>query len=85
MFEGEQNGAQMSPEDTREYRQFIERVRERLDKAQGVYGSTNFSGKPELLVHELQQEALDLAGWGFILWKRLEAAKMALRKSLGGA
>ena len=28
---------------------------------------------------ELQEEALDLAGWGFVLWHRIQAMRATLR------
>lgn len=54
---------------------FAESVRRRLDAGRAAYGDKSFQRPPAELVQELQQEALDLAGWGFVLWCRLEAMR----------
>ncbi len=51
---------------------------ERLEQGRHVYEDRSFSADPAELLAELQQEALDLAGWGFVLWSRLEAMRAAL-------
>jgi hypothetical protein len=57
---------------------FTRAVRSRLDAGRLAYSDASFSAEPAVLVAELQAEALDLAGWGFILWTRLEAMRAAL-------
>jgi hypothetical protein len=54
---------------------FAESVRARLEAGRAVCGDRSFARPPAELVGELQQEALDLAGWGFVLWCRLEAMR----------
>lgn len=54
---------------------FCDAVQARLEKGAIVYGNESFQAPPVLLLEELQQEALDLAGWGFVLWSRIEALK----------
>ena len=54
-------------------------VRTRLDAGRVAYGDKSFSADPKALVDELQQEALDLAGWGYVLWCRLESMRVAIR------
>ncbi len=56
---------------------FIGAVRARLEKGRREYGEASFSRPPAELVGELEQEALDLAGWGFVLWCRLRALSEA--------
>jgi len=56
---------------------FAARVRERLEAGRTAYGDQSFAREPAELLGELQQEALDLAGWGFVLFQRLEAARIA--------
>lgn len=63
---------------------FAETVRKRLEAGRATYGDKSFERPPAELVAELQQEALDLAGWGFVLWCRLERA-VAKRISATGA
>jgi hypothetical protein len=57
---------------------FAGAVRGRLDQGRATYGDASFSAHPSVLLAELQAEALDLAGWGFVLWTRLEAMRAAL-------
>jgi hypothetical protein len=52
---------------------FAAEVRSRLEAGRAAYGDRSFAAEPAALVAELEQEALDLAGWGFVLWCRLRA------------
>ena len=58
----------------RQWPRFTRAVRDRLDAGQRAYGDRSFSRHPAELLEELQQEALDMAGWGFVLYTRLQAA-----------
>lgn len=51
---------------------FSAAVRSRLDAGREAYGDRSFSADPAVLIGELEQECQDLAGWGFVLWTRLE-------------
>lgn len=57
---------------------FAEEVRARLDRGRLHYGDRSFSSSPGELLDELSQEALDLAGWAFILFRRIEAMRLAI-------
>lgn len=57
--------------------EFARRVRDRLDAGRVAYGDRSFSAEPDALLRELQQEALDLAGWGFVLFQRIERMRKA--------
>ena len=57
---------------------FAEAVRARLEAGRAAYGDRSFSRGPGELLGELEQEVLDLAGWGFVLFRRLEAMRAAL-------
>ncbi len=57
---------------------FVESLRARLMKGVVTYENKSFSKSPGVLLEELKQEALDLAGWGFILWCRLEKMRAAI-------
>jgi hypothetical protein len=57
---------------------FADAVRTRLDAGRLAYRDQSFAREPAELIAELQQECLDLAGWGFILHQRLEAMRRAL-------
>lgn len=60
------------------WRLFASCVAKRLEVGRREYGDRSFSRDPSELVAELQDEALDLAGWGFILWSRLHRMRAAL-------
>lgn len=62
-----------------EWPEFLRLVRRRLDIGREEYGDRSFSADPKELLDELQAEAMDLAGWGYILWHRLEAMRERLK------
>lgn len=54
------------------YEEFSERIRIRLENGKRVYGDSSFERPIERLVEEIRQEVLDVAGWAFILYSRLD-------------
>lgn len=58
--------------------EFIRALTERLDKGAAQYGDRSFDRPVDQLLAELQQEALDLAGWGFVLWERVRRDREAV-------
>lgn len=58
-----------------EYPAFVDAVSQRLEKGREAYGDTSFDKPIGELLGELEQECLDLAGWGFALWSRLQRVK----------
>lgn len=59
--------------------EFAEIIRKRLELGQQAYGDRSFSRDPAELVAEVQQELLDVCGWAYVLWIRLEAVRQALQ------
>lgn len=51
---------------------FAARLRARLEAGAKAYGDVSFTRPPADLLDEIQQELEDVAGWGLILWVRLE-------------
>jgi hypothetical protein len=51
---------------------FVARLRKRLIKGAETYGDSSFARPAAELVDEIQQELEDVAGWGLLLWIRLE-------------
>jgi hypothetical protein len=51
---------------------FMARLRRRLEAGSEAYGSASFTRPANELVGEIQQELEDVAGWGVLLWIRLE-------------
>ena len=60
------------------WRLFASCVAKRLEVGAREYGDRSFSRAPAELVAEMQDEALDVAGWGFVLWCRLQRMREAL-------
>ena len=53
---------------------FLEQLEAKMEVGAEEHPDT-FSRPPMELVGEIQQECLDLAGWGFCLWTRLQSMK----------
>ena len=62
---------------------FVARLRVRLDAGAKTYGDVSFTRPVTELIDELQQELEDVAGWGLILWLRLERMRERVVR-LGG-
>jgi hypothetical protein len=58
---------------------YIDKLKGRMKAGHEEYGDVSFSKDPEETIEELQEELLDVSGWGFILWQRLEIMKEALK------
>lgn len=59
---------------------FAAAVLARLEQGRAAYGDRSFSADSDELLRELQQGALDLAGWGFVLYRRIEAMRAQLHR-----
>lgn len=59
---------------------FIHNVKARLVFGKTNYGDSSFERPMLQLIDELQQEAEDLAGWGFIVWARLVKMRVDLEE-----
>jgi hypothetical protein len=56
---------------------FASKVIARLESGQEEYGDVSLTLPTERLVDEIQQELEDVAGWGLILWTRLQRCRKA--------
>lgn len=56
-----------------QYDEFTARIRARLDMGRATYGDASFTLPPVALVEEIRQEVLDVAGWAFVMYCRLQA------------
>lgn len=54
-----------------DFPEFVANVRSRLERGKKDYGDVSFERPLQEVVDEIRQEALDLCGWSFILWARL--------------
>jgi hypothetical protein len=62
------------------FKKFTEELDDKLFKGYMQYGDKSFDLPPKKLIKELKQEVLDIAGWGLILWVRLEEMEKALKQ-----
>jgi len=51
--------------------EFIKELNKKLHKGYKEYGDNSFNFSPKRLLKELKEETIDICGWGFILWVRL--------------
>ena len=59
----------------KQFEEFQKKVRERMEMGEKQYGNATFSLPMNRVIAEMQQEALDYAGYGFIFWTQLEDLK----------
>lgn len=57
------------------YPDFTRLVARRLRAGADSYGDGSFSRTGDSLLDEIEQEALDIVGWGFVLWCRIQELK----------
>ena len=73
-----------APDPLAAYPDFSAEVLRRLLVGRSEYGDKSFSADPVKLVRELRAEAMDLAGWGYVLWHRLDAMERAMSERTSG-
>ena len=60
--------------------EFMEILHDRMEQGYKEYGDESFE-KPLIdLLEELEQEVLDQAGWGFILYDKIQRLKKLVNK-----
>jgi len=66
---------------------FVERLRARLAVGARIYGNTSFDRPEADLIDEVQGELEDVAGWGLILWVRMQRLRERIERgqSQGGS
>ena len=70
----------------RDLSRFVARLRARLETGAATYGNTSFTRPAVELIDEIQQEVEDIAGWGLLLWIRLDRLRSRVEQveHLGG-
>lgn len=63
----------------REFGEFLQRLEIKVERGAQEYGDASFNLPADRISEELEQELLDIAGWGFILWVRMQRLKDRLR------
>lgn len=52
--------------------EFADEMKTRLIEGHEEYGDKSFDLSPWELIENIKQETMDIVGWGFILWTRLQ-------------
>ncbi len=58
---------------------YAEAVLAKLAKGAVEYGDTSLDADSEKLIGEIEEELLDITGWGFLQWSRIQTLKAKLR------
>jgi hypothetical protein len=61
------------PKLRRDWRTFTRAVESRLEAGAREYGDASLRAAPARLAGEIDEELLDVMGWGFLLWRRVRA------------
>lgn len=64
------------------FERFVSDIHSRLETGRRVYGDDSFNGPLSRTPREIQDELLDVCGWSFILWWRIEKLKRALEENI---
>jgi hypothetical protein len=60
---------------------FSSDVRDKLVLGADLYGDGSFSFPIDQLLKEISEELIDISGWSFILWTRIQNLRQELRDS----
>jgi len=71
------------PEYMKHINDFEDALRKMLHLGYLEYGDGSFGRRPTELSDEIEEEALDICGWGFILWVRLRELRNKLAREEG--
>jgi hypothetical protein len=53
-----------------------------MEQGERDYQDRSFKLPVNATIEEIEQELLDVFGWGYIAWRRIQAAKAALAEKL---
>lgn len=56
----------------KEFNEMVARVMERMEQAERHYGNRSLHSPTGDLLRELEEETLDIMGWGFYVWRRVK-------------
>ncbi len=68
-----------------DWQEFNRELEARMEKGQEEYGNRSFKLPPSVIADEWEQEALDIAGWGFVLWQRIRRLKRSMEGNNSGS
>lgn len=59
--------------------EFTSKVYDRMVVGEKEYGDASYSLAAKEVIGELEQEALDIMGWGYFLWKKCKQLEERLK------
>jgi hypothetical protein len=63
-----------------DFPEYASRVLLRLEEGARTYGDKSFEHSSSRLVDEIEQELLDVLGWGYVLWTRMRTLRAQLER-----
>lgn len=73
-------GAAMTEPLDHDLETFVSQLRERLRVGAETYGNRSFERPIAELIDEVCAEALDISGWSFLAWVRLQRLRRAVER-----
>ena len=70
-----QEKTEREPRWERHFAKFIRTMSERLTRGHLEYGDESFSKPHDTLTNEMEEEILDIIGWAFIRWVKIQDAE----------
>ena len=64
-----------------EFRSFLAQLELKVQRGADEYGDASFQLPLATVISEWEAEALDIAGWGFVLWVRMQRLRDAMAKA----
>lgn len=61
--------------------EFVSKLWKRMERGEHVYEGRSWSKDPDKLLDEIEQELLDVCGWGVLLWSRIRAMRDAVKEA----
>lgn len=61
---------------------YFDALRERLRVGAECYGEKSFDKTDGRLLQEIQEEILDIAGWSYILWAKINRLKKRIEETI---
>lgn len=62
----------------KDFRLFADFVLSRLEAGREEYGDQSFGTPMNMTLEEIEEECLDICGWGYILWLKVYRMRRAL-------
>jgi hypothetical protein len=63
-----------------EFKEYVEKVKERLAYGEDKYGDRIEKIPSQTVIDEIEAEFLDIVGWGFEIWRRMQVFRVKLEK-----